>query len=146
MHKFIFNLHSGFRYVVFLLLIVALFKAITGWMGKKSYTDGDRKINLFAMISAHIQFVAGLVLYFYSPLVQLSTMGQTMKNSLLRYWTVEHLAMMLFAIALITVGHARSKRLVDATSKHRAVSIFYGLALLVIWVAIVQSGRPFLGK
>ena len=144
MYKFLFHLHSGLRYVVLILLIVALFKALTGWFGKKTYNESDRKLNLFAMISAHIQFLAGLILYFISPLVQLENLAQTMKNATLRYWTVEHVAMMLFAIALITVGHARSKRIAEAVNKHRTIAIFYGLALLVIWLAIVQSGRAVL--
>lgn len=143
MYKFLLNIHSGLRYVVLLLIAVALFKAITGWVGKKEYTEVNRKVNLFTMISAHIQFLTGLILYFYSPFVQLSEMGQTMKNSMLRYWTVEHLFMMLFAIVLITIGHARSKKIIDAANKHRTISIFYGLAVLVIWVAIAQSGRHF---
>ncbi len=73
-------------------------------------------------------------------------MGETMKDSALRYWTVEHVAMMLFAVVLITIGHSRSKKATDDTSKHRAITLFYGLAVLIIVVAIGQSGRSILGK
>jgi len=30
-------------------------------------------------------------------------------------------------------------------NKHRAITLYYGLAVLVIIVAILQSGRPLLG-
>jgi hypothetical protein len=53
--------------------------------------------------------------------------------------------MMLFAIVLITLGHSRSKKAADDFNKHRSIALYYGLAVLVIVVAIYQSGRPILG-
>jgi uncharacterized membrane protein YbhN (UPF0104 family) len=52
--------HSGLRYVVLALMLAAIFKAFTS----KQYTEGTRKLNLFAMISVHIQILIGLILYF----------------------------------------------------------------------------------
>ncbi len=146
MDSFLLNLHAGFRYVVLLLIVIALFRATTAWFGQKPYLESDRKLNLFTMISAHIQFLSGLILYFHSPFVKFSPMSETMKDPSLRYWTVEHLTMMLFAILLVTIGHSRSKKTAGATPKHRVITIFYGLAVLVIMIAIIQSGRPILGR
>lgn len=145
MYKTFLLLHSGFRYLVLILIVLALIQALTGMFGRKAYTETNRKINLFAMISAHIQLLLGLILSFFSPLVMYDNMGAAMKDTMARYWTVEHLAMMLFAIILITIGHSRSKKALNALNKHRAVAMFYGLAILVIIVAIYQSGRPLLG-
>jgi disulfide bond formation protein DsbB len=140
------QLHSGFRYIVFILLVLALVQALIGLFGKKPYTNGNRKINLFALISAHTQLLIGLVLYFVSPLVQLNNMGAAMKDTVVRYWTVEHGVMMIFAIVLITIGHSKSKKALDGINKHRAIAMYYGLAILVILVAIFQSGRPIIGS
>jgi hypothetical protein len=54
--------------------------------------------------------------------------------------------MMLFSLVLITIGHGRAKRAVEAANKHRAILLFYGLALVVVMVAIMQSGRPLFGS
>src|SRR5687768_6069989 len=121
MYKILLGLHSGVRYIVIILFALALIMALVGLFGKKPYTATNRKVNLFAMISAHIQLLTGLVLYFYSPNVMLSNMGAAMKDAGLRYWTVEHLVMMIFAVILITVGHSRSKKAIDAFNKHRAI-------------------------
>jgi uncharacterized membrane protein len=126
-------------------LAIALILAIVGLFGKKPYTQTNRKLNLFAMISTHTQFLVGLIIYFFSPLVNYSNMGQAMKDTMTRYWTVEHSVMMLFAIILITLGHSRSKKAADSFNKHRSIALYYGLAVLVIVVAIYQSGRPILG-
>ena len=140
------QLHSGFRYIVFILFVLALAQALIGLFGKKPYTNGNRKINLFALISAHTQLLIGLILYFVSPLVQLNNMGAAMKDTVVRYWTVEHGVMMIFAIVLITVGHSKSKKALDGINKHRAIAMYYGLAIIVVLVAIFQSGRPIIGS
>jgi peptidoglycan/LPS O-acetylase OafA/YrhL len=129
--------------VVTILILVAIINAVLGFAGKKPYTEGNRKLNLFAMISAHTQLLLGIVLYFLSPFVQFNS--ETMKQPDTRYWTVEHLTMMIFAIILITIGHSRSKKAILPEAKHRSIFIFYALALLVIVVAIIQSHRPLFG-
>ncbi|MVN92229.1 cytochrome B [Mucilaginibacter aquatilis] len=134
-------LHSGLRFVVLILIVLAILQALAGWLGNKTYSQGNRKLNMFAMISAHTQFLFGLILYFVSPFVQFGS--NTMKEATTRYWTVEHIAMMLFAIVLITIGHSKSKKATLPQLKHRAIAIFYILAVLIIIVAIVQSKRPF---
>ncbi|WP_069660828.1 cytochrome B [Arcticibacter eurypsychrophilus] len=145
MYDFLFQAHSGLRFVLFFALIIAIILAFAGWFGKKPFNKANKTLNLVTLISTHIQFVLGLLLYFVSPWVINHTMGEAMKDSTLRYWKVEHLAMMLVAVILITIGNAKSKRIADLTAKHRPVAIYFSLALLIIVVAILQSGRPLLG-
>jgi len=119
--------HSGWRYLVLIFLVLAIVQALAGWLGKKPYTEGNRKLNLFALIFTHVQILFGLVLYFISPLVEAG----------LRYWKMEHIGMMIFAAILVTVGNARSKRTDDAAAKHRTIALYFGLALVLIVAAII---------
>ncbi len=123
--------HSGWRYLVIILLLVAFINALMGYAGKKPYTEGSRKLNVFALISAHIQLVLGLLIYFMHDWYKVDT-----SVAMLRYWKMEHVSMMLFAIILITVGNARSKRADSALVKHRTIFMYFGLALLMITLAI----------
>jgi uncharacterized membrane protein SirB2 len=143
MYSFLLHLHSGLRYIVLLLVLLALIRAWADWLGQKPYSEGQRKLNLFAMISVHTQLLIGLVLYFVSPFVQFNS--DTMKNAETRYWTVEHLTAMIIAIALITVGHSKSKKAQLPEEKHRAIAIYYTLALVIIIITIVLSKRALLG-
>jgi uncharacterized membrane protein len=124
------HLHSGFRYIVLVLFIYTIIAALLGWFGKKTYTNGNRLTNLFAMISAHTQLLIGIALYFLSPFVQFSS--ATMKDPTARYFTVEHWVIMLIALVLITIGHSKSKKLVLPEAKHKTIALFYGIALLII--------------
>src|ERR1700748_72412 len=124
------DIHAWFRYVLFLLVLIAIIQSLMGWLGNRPYTEGNRKINLFAMISADVQLLFGIVLYFLSPCVQ--SKSGTMKDPTLRYFTVEHWVMMLIAIALIHVGHSKSKKAILPQIKHKNIAIFYILAILIV--------------
>lgn len=138
------HLHSGFRYIVFVLVVLAIIQSFLGWLGKKPYTELNRKINLFALISAHTQLLIGVVLFFLSPLVKFSS--DTMKDDTMRYFTVEHWVMMLIAIVLITVGHSKSKKKILPENKHKTIAIFYTIAFLVIIGAIMAGHLPVFGS
>lgn len=128
--------HSGWRYLVFLLLVVAVISALSGWLSRKNYTAANRKLNVFTMVSVHIQFLLGLVLYFLSPLTKLPA-----SDALGRYWKMEHIGTMLIAVILITIGNSRSKKALDGLTKHKSIAIFFGLGLILIIAAIVMMTK-----
>lgn len=137
--------HSGWRYIVLILLVIAFVNALLGVLGKKEYTEGNRKLNLFTLISAHIQLLMGLVLYFLSPLTKLSS-----SEAIGRYWKMEHIGMMILAVVLITIGNSRSKKASTALAKHKGVALYFGLALVLIIAAIIHMvkadpSRSFFG-
>lgn len=132
------HLHSFLRWVVLILIIVATARAFFGWFGKKEFSPIDKKISLFTMISAHIQLLVGLVLYFVSPVVKSGWLepAKAMRDKDLRFWTVEHIAAMVLAIALVTVGHIMAKKADEASKKHRRIAVYFLLALILIFYAI----------
>ncbi|WKN32313.1 cytochrome B [Porifericola rhodea] len=138
MYTGLLHLHSSLRYVVLILLIIAVVKAWMNWQGNKDFTAGDKKIYLFTFIASHIQLLIGLVLYFVSPIVDqvYTDFGAAMKNQVLRFWGVEHFVGMLLAIILITVGYSSSKKVADAIAKHKKIAIFYTIGLIIILVSI----------
>lgn len=136
-YSFVQHLHSGFRYIVLVLFIYAIISAFIGWLGNRPYSNGNRLTNLFAMISAHTQLLIGIVLYFLSPLVAFNS--TTMKDPVTRYFTVEHWVMMVIAIAIITIGHSKSKKLTVPQDKHKIIALFYTLALLIIIVGLAAG-------
>lgn len=130
MDQIIQKFHSGWAYLVLLLLLVAVVNAIIGLTSKKEFTAKDRKIGLFALIATHIQFLVGLILYFVSPLGK-AAFGQ-MSNAALRLTSLEHPLVNLIAITLITIGWSKHKKLVNSQDKFKKFAIFYGLGLLLI--------------
>ncbi len=134
MYPILKHAHSGLRWVVLLLLLAAIANAWAKWRSSKQYTDSDRKLALFAFISAHVQLALGLILYFISPLVQFNS--NTMSDKILRFYSVEHLITMLLAIAVITIGYSKAKKGVETALKFRSIFIYYLIGLLLILAGI----------
>jgi hypothetical protein len=133
------HLHSTLRYLILIALIVVIVKSLLGWLGKKQYTNLDNRLGLYLFIFTHMQLLIGLVLYFVSDLVQFN-LG-TMKNKDLRYWAIEHIVIMLISVVLITMARITSKKMTSDEAKHRRMVVFNGVALVLILIAIVMSGR-----
>ena len=139
MHTGLLHTHSSLRYIVLLLLVIVIVKSLLGLLNKQSYTALDNKFSLWLLIATHLQLLVGAVLYFVSPFVQFS--GSTMKDADLRYWTVEHNFMMILAIVLITIARISHKKLSTDIAKHKRLFILNTIALLIIVIAILYSGR-----
>jgi hypothetical protein len=133
--------HSYIRFAVLILLLVVVITSFVGWLGKKHYTGTDNRLSLFLFIATHLQLLLGLILYIVSPWVQFS--GSTMKDKVIRYWTVEHIFVMLTAVILITVARISAKKMSSSGAKHKRLFIFNLIALLLILVGIQMSGRGF---
>jgi hypothetical protein len=144
------HLHSVLRWVVLLLLIVAIIRHLSGMTARKPFTNGDRKTGLFLMIAAHTQFLIGLILWFIGDwgykLLQQSGMSEVMKNPAQRFWVIEHNTGMLIAIILITIGRGVSRKNLPDLSKHRRTFWFFLIALLIILASVPWPGREGIGR
>ncbi len=133
--------HSFLRFLVLLLLILVIIRALMSMSGKKPFGKTDNLLGLSLFSATHTQLLMGLLLYSQSSFVNFSS--ETMRDSNLRYWTVEHFSMMLIAIVLITMARITVRKMTDDQAKHKRMLIFNGLALVVIVTAILMSGRGF---
>lgn len=130
------HLHSSMRYVLLALLIFAVLTAWQHKLKKQAYSKKLDKATLWVMILSHIQLLLGFVLYVTSPKVLISDMAVAMKNSGLRFYTVEHILGMIIAITLITVGRIQLKKMKNDEQKNQKVFLFYGIALIIIFLSI----------
>ena len=130
LYTFLQKFHSGWAYLVLLVLIIVIVNSIVGLTSKKEFTPKDRKIALFGLIGTHTQLLIGLILYFLSP-IGFNSLGQ-MSDKALRLTSLEHPLINLIAIALITIGWVKHKKLVSSESKFKTFSIYYSLGLLLI--------------
>ena len=143
MHDLLLLTHSVFRYFALIFLVALIVRSLMGWMNKSEYNSLDEKLGLWLFIVTHTQLLLGIALYFVSPAVIFS--AASMKDPIARYWLVEHITMMLIAIVLITMARITAKKMTDSVAKYKRLFIFNSISLLLIVVAILQSGRGFFG-
>ena len=133
--------HSGLRWVVLALFLVAIINAFLK-KEKGLYSSGDKKINLFTMIFMHIQLLIGLTLYAISNKVNFSELFSSAAN---RFFGVEHIFGMLLSVALVTIAHSKSKKIEDASKKHRTIFLGYLFAFIIVLATIPWPFRSNLG-
>lgn len=126
-------LHSGWAYLVLLVVVIATINALIGFFGNKEYQPKDFRLALFALIVTHIQFLIGLLLYFISPLgmqsISNNGMGTIMKDAVLRLNVVEHPTVMILTVVFITIGYSKHKKKLVSKPKFKMLAIFYTIAL-----------------
>lgn len=136
------HLHNTLRWLLLIVIVVTLVKYLIGWFGSKPWSKTDNLLGVVFTSLMDIQLLTGLALYFFlSPVTKLalSDFGAAMKDSALRFYAVEHILMMVVAVVLVHVGRAKSKKAKADQAKFKLASIFFLIALVVIWAAIPWS-------
>ena len=140
MYNGILHLHNLLRWVILLLILIAIVRSFVGMSSNKPFTNGDKKIGLFLMISAHVMFIIGIYQWIAGPMglkmINAAGMSVVMKDSVSRFWAIEHPVGMLIAIILITVGRRQSKAPIADGSKHKRTFWYYLIALIIILATI----------
>ncbi len=138
MYNGLLHLHNLLRWVILLLLLIAIFQSF-------SKTGGLRKTSLFLLIAAHTQFLIGLYQWFIGGfgynLIKSNGFSEVMKNSNQRFWAVEHIAGTLIAIILITIARGKVKR-----GGYSAASWMYVVALLLILAVVPWPFREGIAR
>ena len=140
-------LHNILRWAVILFGLFTVLNAFTGIIKKRVFTESDNKSNLLFMISCDIQLVLGLALYFGGQWFDnLKRFSEIKHDAALRFFTMEHEAMMLLAWILVHVGRVAVKKADSDAAKHKRMLIFFGLAFVLILSAIPWPFREALQR
>lgn len=119
------HLHSLLRWVIVITLLISIVKTFSG--------NKPLGISKILLISSHTTLLIGLYQYFFGNMgVKLFQQTGVMKDAVLRFWAVEHMAGMILAVALITIGHISLKK----TDNTKKTAILYLIAFIVIIASI----------
>jgi len=132
-------LHSWNRWLILIAGIIVIASAIKGITSKSDYSHFQRKWALIFLSSLHLQLLIGLIMYFFLSPLTLQAMGDfgaAMKDSVLRFWAVEHAFVNLIAIGLAQTGSILVKRSADPAGKNRKTLIWNAIALFLIIMMI----------
>ena len=145
MYSALLIIHNLLRWVVLLLAILAIVRAVLGITGRREWASGDQFAGQWFGRMLDVQLLIGLVLYiFLSPFTReaFGDFGAAMRNAPLRFFAVEHILAMSIAVALVHVGTVRVKKAKDAAQRHKSALIFYALALVLMLLSIPWPGTP----
>lgn len=131
-YSFIKEFHSGWAYLVLFLSILMLALVLYHFFTKKPLQRNIRKIFFYTVLTFHIQFLVGVIMYIISPLIKgFWSMESPMGNSEARLYIIEHPLMMFTSVILITIANAKLKK--SETVKISPI-IFLVIALLCFYM------------
>jgi hypothetical protein len=150
MSSVLLQVHNILRWVILILLFLSIIQSFIGWIKHRELREGDTKLWLFTMISAHTTLLVGLILLLFGRFGILSSglpEGVVlMKDKFYRFFWVEHPAGMLIATILITLGRGVVKKQVTDPLKYKRAFWFFLIALIIILATIPWPGREIVGR
>ena len=148
MYTLVLSLHSWLRWVALVAGIAATFTTLAD----RAPSGGQHRADLWGlalMVALDVQMLLGLLLYFVlSPFTAeaMNDFGAAMRNPGLRFFAVEHVALMLAAVVIAHVGRVLARKARTPEVKRTRMLICFGLATVVMVLAIpwpgMASGRP----
>ena len=132
------HIHSSFRYLGLLFILLTIVDSIIGMTSGKSYSKSSKLFALLGLIFSHVQLLVGLVLYFIGDkgFKIITSVDGFMSIASARFFAVEHISTMIIAIALITIGYSKAKRIEASPGKFKTQLIFYSIGLILIFAMI----------
>lgn len=135
---FLFQAHSGWRWVALLFLVVTTIKVIIGWVANQNWSNLDRRLVSFTNIAVSIQVLLGIFLY-----VMFLTQGGGITGKSIGSISGGHLVPALLSLAGTGFALGRSRRANSSRDKFKFASIGLIIADLLVYGALATVGGIF---
>jgi hypothetical protein len=148
MYDLVLLLHSWLRWPALIAAVGATVLAFTSRADNLAPSRADRW-GLIFMILLDVQFLLGLLLYgVLSPTTAaiFDDFGAAMRDPVARFWAVEHITMMLFAVVMVHAGRVLARKAATPAARRRRMLVCFALATIIMIAAIpwpgLRAGRP----
>jgi len=142
MYEIILTAHSWLRWVALIAGVMAIV------MTAAAPARADRW-GLILVSALDLQFLFGLALYVVlSPITKavFGNFGAAMRDPVLRYWAVEHISLMLFAVVMAHVGRVLARKATSPAAKRKRLLVCFVLSTIAMIAATpwpgMANGRP----
>lgn len=131
MVQFLFQAHSGWRYIVFLALVVVIVRMLIGWLAKGKWGMWDQRLTLLTTISLDIQLLLGILLWIGE--------ARWAGDNVLASW--EHPVTMFLAVAAAHITSTQIKKRDVDIDKFRTGAIGFLIAALIVALGVARIMR-----
>jgi uncharacterized oligopeptide transporter (OPT) family protein len=148
MYQILLPLHSLVRWLVLVFLLIAIFRAYRGSFKKLHFSSFDNSIRMITVGIVQLQFCIGVVLYLLSPVVRyfLHNFKEAVHLREIRFFGMEHITMMIIAVAVISIGSDKVNKLSDPQQKYKTMATWFSIGLLLILTSIPWSFSPLTSR
>ncbi len=129
MINFMFQAHSGWRYIVILVAVLAIVKLLIGWVSGGKWGKLDQRLGMALPIVMDVQLLLGLVLYLMAPSAWFLSR---------HVGVAEHFGTMLLAIIAAHITWSRVKKSTPDTAKFRIGTSGFAIAGLLVGLGVLR--------
>ena len=126
--------------VAFLIIAVwLLVRSVQGIRKDNPYTGFDKFLSYGFIINLYLQLIFGLFLFSNHGSAidhDYSNVEGTLKMASNRFWPIEHIVLMLFALFIANMGLVFSNKSLLSKEKHKKILIYYAIAIIMITISL----------
>jgi hypothetical protein len=141
-YSFAFKIHIVISSITLLAGIATIVLSVQGLIRKRDYRRGDFGVSMVFNVALYFQLILGFLIYYLLRTAQEGPMWEvpdTQNDASLRFWAIEHIALMIFALFLTQLGRAFIKKSKGSFRKFRASLFYFGASLLLILFSMTMA-------
>ena len=133
------SIHTIISITFLIIAVWLLIRSVRGLRKNIDYTGLDKFLAYGFIINLYLQLIFGLIL-FANPGSMMendySGMQGAAKMASNRFWPIEHIVLMLFALLIANLGLIFSNQSLLSKEKHKKIQIYYVIALIMIAISL----------
>ena len=143
-HQIIKMVHTLISMTFLIVAIWLFYRSLRGFYQNWTYGSLDKFLSYAFIVNLYLQLIFGFFLM-VSPVIlpgqEIVSQDITMKLATRRFWPMEHIVLMLFALFIANLGLIFSNSAQANKEKYRKVTVYYAIAVLLI---VLSLGSTFL--
>ena len=117
-----------------------IIRSVQGIIKNRAYTGLDKFISYGFIINLYLQLVFGLILFSnHNSSVDdnFSNAEGALKMASNRFWPIEHIVLMLFALFIANLGLILTNQSQSDKEKHKKILTYYVVSILMISISLI---------
>jgi len=134
------HVHTVISGAFMIFAVWLIIRSVQGIIKNRAYTGLDKFISYGFIINLYLQLVFGLILFSnHNSSVDdnFSNAEGALKMASNRFWPIEHIVLMLFALFIANLGLILSNQSLSGKEKHTKILTYYVVALLMIAISLI---------
>ena len=139
------SIHTIISGTFLIIAVWLLARSIRGITKNITYTQLDKLLSYAFIITLYLQLIFGLILFAYpgaEDATNYSNVEGALRMASKRFWPIEHIVLMLFALFIANIGLIFSNQAHNSRDKYRKILIYYAIAIVMIAVSLTTVNLP----
>ena len=134
------HVHTVISGAFMIFAVWLIIRSDRGILKNHAYTKLDSILSYGFIINLYLQFIFGLILFSNHDSTvddNFSNAEGALKMASNRFWPIEHIVLMLFALLIANLGLILSNQSLSGKEKHKKILTYYVVALLMIAISLI---------